>query len=315
LSTHSERKRIILVVDTGVDDALALALAVRHPAIQLDAVLTSCGNVGLELATLNTLRVLDWLGATDVPVIAGADCPLEAPFVDAAYWHGADGLGGARLPVSGRSALDDAPGYLVERLLAEPGEITVVCTGPLTNLALALRRDPGIVGNVKEVVLMGGAVQLPGNTTPTAEYNVYADPEAAAVVFNQDWSLTMVGLDVTQQVLLTAEEVGRLAHETSPEAVLLREVTRDQFVHKGLESIALHDPLAVGVALDPTLVQTTSGPVRVETRGEYTRGQTVFDLRPRAPRTPSNTRVCMQVSAERFRRMFFSALGVFPEAA
>jgi purine nucleosidase len=314
LSTNSERKRIILVVDTGVDDALALALAVRHPAIQLEAVLTSCGNVGLELATLNTLRVLDWLGATNVPVVAGADSPLEAAFVDASHWHGADGLGGARLPVSERSALDDAPGYLVEKLLAEPGEITVVCTGPLTNLALALRRDPGIVSRVKELVVMGGAVQLPGNTTPTAEYNIYADPEAAAVVFNQDWPLIMVGLDVTQQVLLTAQEVGRLAHEASAEAVLVREVTRDLLVHKGLESMALHDPLAVGVALDPTLVQTMSGPVRVETRGEYTRGQTVFDLRSRAPRPPSNTRVCMQVDAERFRRMFFSALGVFPSA-
>jgi purine nucleosidase len=161
---------------------------------------------------------------------------------------------------------------------------------------------------------MGGAVQMPGNTTPTAEYNIYADPEAAAIVFNQDWPLTMVGLDVTQQVVLTAEEVSRLAGEASPEAVLLREVTRDLLVVKGMESMALHDPLAVGVALDPTLVQTMSGQVRVETRGEYTRGQTVFDLRPRAPRPASNTRVCMQVDAERFRRMFFSALGVFSEA-
>jgi inosine-uridine nucleoside N-ribohydrolase len=305
---------MILVVDTGVDDALALALAVRHPTIQLDAVLTSCGNVGLELATANTLRVLDWLGATDVPVVAGAECPLEAPFIDAAYWHGADGLGGAQLPVSQRVALEDAPGYLVERLLAEPGEITVVCTGPLTNLALAVRRDLGIVTRVKDVVLMGGAVQLPGNTTPTAEYNIYADPEAAAIVFNQDWPLTMVGLDVTQQVLLTAKEVGRLANETSVEAVLLREVTRDLLVVKGMQSMALHDPLAVGVALEPTLVQTMEGQVRVEARGEYTRGQTVFDLRPRAPRPASNTRVCVQVDAARFRRMFFDALGVFPDA-
>jgi purine nucleosidase len=276
-------------------------------------VLTSCGNIGLELATANTLRVLDWLGATDVPVVAGAGAPLEAPFVDAAYWHGADGLGGARLPLSQRNALEDAPGYLVERLLAEPGEITVVCTGPPTNLALALRRDPGMVRRVKDVVLMGGAVQVPGNTTPTAEYNIYADPEAAAEVFSQDWPLTMVGLDVTQQVVLMAEEVGRLSNETSVEAVLLREVTRDLLVNKGLESMALHDPLAVGVALDPSLVQTMSGPVRVETRGEYTRGQTVFDLRARTKRPPSTTRVCVQVDAERFRRMFFSALGVSPE--
>jgi purine nucleosidase len=312
LTPGQQRTRIILVVDTGIEDALALALAVRHPAIQLEAVLTSCGNVSLDLATSNTLRVLDWLGATDVPVVAGAASPLETPFVDATYWHGTDGLGGARLPDSQRSALDDAPGYLNERVLAEPGEITVVCTGPLTNLALALRREPRLVTSVRDVVVMGGTVQLPGNTTPTAEYNVYADPEAAAAVFNQDWPLTMVGLDVTKQVVLTAEEMRHLGHETSLEAVLLREVTQDLLVHKGLESMALHDPLAVGVALDPTLVQTMNGPVRVETRGEYTRGQTIFDLRPRTLRPPSQTRVCLQVDAERFRRMFFNALGVFP---
>jgi inosine-uridine nucleoside N-ribohydrolase len=303
-------KRIILVVDTGVDDALALALAVRHPSIQLEAVLTSCGNVGLELATANTLRVLDWLGATDVPVLAGAACPLEAPLLDAAYWHGTDGLGGARLPVSTRAAGDDAVGYLLERVAREPGTITVVCTGPLTNLALAVQRSPEIVQHVAEVVLMGGAVGMPGNTTPTAAYNIYADPEAAAVVFDQDWPLTMVGLDVTRHVLITADEVNQLAALQTPEAILIKEVTRDLFITRRMAAMALHDPVAVGVALDPSLVTTLSGPVRVETRGEFTRGQTVFDLRTRAAPADVRTRVCMEVDAERFRTLFFSTLGL-----
>jgi purine nucleosidase len=157
---------------------------------------------------------------------------------------------------------------------------------------------------------MGGAAQLPGNTTPVAEFNVYADAEAAAIVFAQDWPLTMVGLDVTNQVLLRAEEVRRVSANAEKEAVLVREVTRHVFERRGLEAMALHDPLAVGVALDPTLVRMVSGPVAVETRGEYTRGQTVFDLRPRVERPASRTRVAMEVDAERFRRLFFATLGL-----
>jgi purine nucleosidase len=281
-------QRVILSVDTGIDDALALAFAVRHPGIQLEAVLTVAGNVGLELVTNNTLRVLDWLGATDVPVIAGADRPLAGERCDAVYFHGPDGLGGARLPASTRAALDDAPGYLIERVLAEPGELTVVCTGPLTDLALAVQRAP-----------------------PVAEFNIYADPEAAAIVCAAAWQLVMVGLDVTSKVVLTADEARMIDGASSREATLIREVTRYPFEQMGLDGLALHDPLAVGVALEPSLVKTRSGAVLVETRGEYTRGQTVFDLRRRAPAGPSNTRVCVDVEAERFRQQFFDTLGIF----
>jgi inosine-uridine nucleoside N-ribohydrolase len=303
---------MILVVDTGVDDALALALAVRHPQIQLEAVLTSWGNVGLDLVNSNTLRVLDWLGATHVPVLSGADRPLVDPAIDAAHFHGQDGLGGARLPPSPRSASGDAVAYLIQRLMAEPGELSVVCTGPFTNLALAVQQEPRVVDCVREVVVMGGTAHLPGNVTPVAEFNVGADPEAAAIVFDQTWSVTMVGLDVTNQVVLRAQEVRQLDGDSSAEAVLTREVTRRLFQEQARESMALHDPLAVGVALDHSLVTLTHGPVHVETRGEYTRGQTVFDLRPWASRPPSTTRVALEVDAERFRRMFLMTLGLGP---
>jgi purine nucleosidase len=298
----------IMDVDTGIDDALALAFAVRHSQIDLEAVLTVSGNVSLELVTRNTLRVLDWMGATDVPVVAGAERPLAGPVREASHWHGADGLGGASLPSSSRTAGEDAAGYLVDRLTALPGELTVVCTGPLTNLAQAVARCPEITACVQQVVLMGGAVRVPGNVTPVAEFNIYADPEAAAVVFAQSWPVTMVGLDVTRQVLLTAEDVRALDQVTSPEAILVREVTRSLFERPGTDALSLHDPLAVGVALDPTLVATASGQVRVETIGEHTRGQTVFDVHPGVAHPPSRTRVCLDVEARRFRREFFETL-------
>jgi inosine-uridine nucleoside N-ribohydrolase len=301
---------MILVVDTGIDDALAIALAVRHPRIQLEAVVTSWGNIGLDLVNLNTLRVLDWLGATEVPVISGAYGPLVGEAIDAGHFHGHDGLGGARLPVSARDVLPNGVDDLIHRLLAAPGEISLVCTGPFTNLALAAQQEPRIVESVREVVVMGGTAQLPGNATPVAEFNVAADPEAAAIVFDQTWPVTMVGLDVTNQVVLRADEVQRLENEPSIEAVLTREVTRFLFEERKMASMALHDPLAVGVALDHSLVTAARGPVHVETRGEYTRGQTVFDLRSWVAQPPSRTSVALEVDAERFRRMFFETLGL-----
>jgi purine nucleosidase len=299
--------RLVLDVDTGVDDALALALAVGHPDIELEAVVTVAGNVGLELTTRNTLRVLDWLGATDVPVAAGAEGPIEGPAREADHWHGVDGLGGATLPESARAAVGDGVGYLIERVLAEPGELTVVCVGPLTNLALAIGRDPKVVDAVKEVVLMGGAARPPGNVTPVAEFNIYADPRAAEIVFRQEWRLTMVGLDVTNRVQLTRRDRDAMAGVATAESSLVREVTRLHFDDRGLEAVALHDPLAVAVALDPSLVSVVETEVVVETQGEHTTGQTVVDLRHRrAPKAPK--RVCMDVDVERARAMFFDAL-------
>jgi len=301
--------RLILDVDTGVDDALAIALAVRHPAVQLEAVLTVAGNVGLELTTRNTLRVLDWLGATSVPVYAGADRPLSGPAHQASEWHGTDGLGGAQLPESARTAeAEDAIAHLIKRLTHAPGELTLVCTGPLTNLALAVQREPAIVRNAREVVLMGGAARPPGNTTPVAEFNIYADAEAAAIVFDQNWPLTMVGLDVTNRFTLTRAERDALASKTSKEAHLVNEVTRHLFDVRGYHAMALHDPLTVAVAIQPDLVTTENRDVQVETSGTLTRGQSVVDFRPNAPPPRRRTRICMDVQPDRARALFFDTL-------
>jgi inosine-uridine nucleoside N-ribohydrolase len=300
--------KAILDVDTGIDDALALALAVRHPDVQLEAVVTVAGNVRLELTTRNTLRVLDWLGATDVPVYVGAERPLKREPRDASDWHGVDGLGGAELPDPGREARPNGVQYLCEAVLAAPGEVTLVCTAPLTNLALALQREPRIVESVREVVLMGGAARRNGNTTPVAEFNIYADPHAAALVFAQPWPITMVGLDVTEQVTLTRAERLTLTARTSAEAVLVREVTRRTFDVLGLPSMALHDPLALAIAIQPDLVTTIHRDVHVETRGEHTLGETVVDWRSKAPAPRLHTRVCTDVDATRAKDFFYSTL-------
>jgi purine nucleosidase len=271
-------------------------------------VLSVAGNVGVELTTRNTLRVLDWLGASDVPVYAGAERPLRGEVREASHWHATDGLGGARLPESTRAALPNAVDFLIEQLMQSPGEITLVCTGPLTNLALAVQREPRIAPAA--VVLMGGAATVPGNVTPVAEFNIYADPDAAALVFQQDWPIVMVGLDVTEQVRLTRAERQAFDGRSEPEAILVREVTRHLFDGREVPAMALHDPLAVLVAADPDLVKTLHQDVAVETRGEHTLGQTVVDVRRSAPPPTLRTQVCSEVDAARAREQFFSILGL-----
>jgi inosine/uridine nucleosidase len=271
-------------------------------------VVTVAGNVALELTTRNTLRVLDWLGATDVPVHAGADRPLRGEVREASHWHGVDGLGGAELPESLRTAEPNGVEYLCQRVLQEPGEITLVCTAPLTNLALALQREPRLVECVQKIVLMGGAVRRPGNITPVAEFNVYADPDAAALVFDQAWPITMVGLNVTERVTLTRAERQRMASHSSREAVLLSEVTRHIFDVRRFQSMSLHDPLALAIAVQPDLVTTVQRDVHVETRGEHTLGQTVADFRRSAEAPRLNTQVCTAVNAARAKDWFLSTL-------
>jgi purine nucleosidase len=198
----------------------------------------------------------------------------------------------------------------MESLIAEPGEFTLVCTRPLSNLARAVQREPRIVECVREVVVMGGVMLPPGNVTATAEFNIYADPYAAAIVFQQTWPLTMVGLDVTNQVNLTRRDREALLSNDSSEAVLIREVTRHLFDTRQVDAMALHDPLALAVAVHPDLVTTIHKDIDVETTGIYTLGQTVVDLRPTAAPPIRNTRVCTQVDVPRFWKLFFKTLGL-----
>ena len=211
------RLRMILDVDTGTDDAMALALAVRSPALELLGVTTVAGNVGLPLTTENTLRVLAYLGAEAVPVHRGFSRPLARELADAAEYHSQDGLGGLGLPPSPAGIVKpSAPDYLVETITAAPGEITLLCVGPLTNLAAAIALEPELPGALAGLVVMGGSLG-PGNVTHYAEFNIYVDPEAAAQVFAA-CRLTMVGLDVTHRAALTRAAWERLAAQEQESA-------------------------------------------------------------------------------------------------
>lgn len=300
------RSRIILDVDTGTDDALALAFATRDPRADLIAVTTVAGNIGVEQATANTLDVLDWIGATGVPVHRGASRPLVRPHQDAAYFHHAGGLGGARLPRSERQiGPDRGPAAMIRLARQFPGEVTLICVGPLTNLAIALNVEPSITELLKGVVLMGGAYTVPGNTTPAAEFNILVDPEAAEQVFAAPFSdLVAVGLDVTQRVQITRDDwdAANTLDDLPPSAAILREVGKFAFNELGNDDFSLHDPLAVAVALDPTLVGIENAAVVVDC------------AEPELGRTrivgPGQVRVAIDVDAERALGEFRRTVGL-----
>lgn len=297
---------VILDVDTGIDDALALAYAAGTAGIDLVAVTTVAGNVDVYQATDNTRNVLSLLGREDVPVHRGATRPLARPHRAATHVHGADGLGGANLPASARP-VDATPGpATIVRLARErPGEMTLVAVGPLTNLAIALNVEPRVAELIPRVVVMGGAYHVPGNVTPHAEFNAWEDPEAAAQIFGAGFAdLTLIGLDVTMRVGLQRDvwrRLGLLSDRSAPADLALR-VARWSFEDQGLRQMYLHDPLAVAVALDPALVTTEPTTVEVLTSGPE-------DGRTR-PNGAGPSKVARGVDVDRFLTSFHDALGI-----
>lgn len=300
-------KKVILDVDTGIDDALAILLAVQSGQMDMLGITTTSGNVSLEQATKNTLKVLKLLGQEGrIPVIRGAAGPLlRKPYFEHNV-HGEDGLGGALAEME--VALEDngfAADFLIEQAFRYPGELTLILTAPLTNLAIALKKCPELSGLIQEAIIMGGVALGYGNVTPTAEYNMYVDPEAARLVLHSGIPITLVGLDVTRQALLSEELLEEMA------GTILGDFTAQTTAHYmeryskryGVKACALHDPLAVGVALDKSLVKTSRLYVDVETRSELCDGQIVCDFQNRLGREP-NADVCLEVDAPRFLRLF-----------
>lgn len=300
-------KPIIMDVDTGIDDALAIAYAAHSPELELIALTTCLGNISVEEATRNSLYVLEKLGKS-VPVYEGAGVPLSGTLNKryARHIHGEDGLGNAlKGEPHGQKAELAAPDYIIKQVKERPHEMTIIAVGPLTNLALAIEKAPEIVPLIGEVVVMGGAVTVPGNITPHGEANIVADPEAAAVVFASGVRLKLVGLDVTLQTLLSSvhletwrnsgHELGRLFAEMTEFYVGAYE-TR----YPGIGGCGLHDPLAVGVAIDPSLVSCEAMRVTVVTEGAAA-GQTVGSTEGE-PRI----KVCTRVDADRFLQHFLS---------
>ncbi|WP_334074335.1 MULTISPECIES: nucleoside hydrolase [Paenibacillus] len=298
-------KKIILDVDTGVDDAIAIAYAAHSPELDLIGLTTCFGNITAPEATRNTLAVVESLGKS-IPVIEGAKETLRRGEKKkySRHVHGEDGLGNAlKGEPAGRAQQGHAADFIIEQVKRYPHQVTIISVGPLTNLALALKKEPVLVSLIPEVIVMGGAVTVPGNVTPYGEANIVADPEAAAVVFGSGLPLTLVGLDVTMQTLLPRTLLDDWRASGRRDALFLAEMTEFymefyESCYPGIGGCGLHDPLAVGVAVDPSLVKIEPMRVTVVTEGEET-GRTVGSLEG-GPKIG----VCTGVDAERFLQHF-----------
>jgi purine nucleosidase len=270
---------IILDCDPGIDDALAIAFAAGSPAIKLAGITTVAGNVGLAKTTANALAVSSFVGLDDVPVTAGSGVPLLRPGLQAGHVHGDSGLGGAVLPPPARTArAGHAIDFIIERVAAAPGEITLVATGPLTNIGLALRREPQLASWVREFVIMGGSASR-GNVSHAAEFNIWADPEAAAIVFGAGWTVRMIGLDVTllARATVAVQERMRLLGSLGSR-LLLPAIAQYRDSHDTTGEPPVHDVCAIVSLADPEVFGYTPALVQVETHGTLTSGMTVTDF-------------------------------------
>lgn len=311
-------KRILLDCDTGVDDSLAILLALRSPELQVEAITAVAGNTSVEHAAANTLLTLSVLGLDALPPVArGEREPLEGRRFHAEEVHGSDGLGGVttlrapdgtlRYPPPA-AGLDrrDGPDLILDTIARFPDALTLIATGPLTNVARALIRNPARMRRLKELIVMGGAFRIYGNVSTVAEFNIYADPHAAQLVIGAGLPTTLVPLDVTQQVCLMREEIEALAGRGRLAAFacdITREYSDFHARTDGFHGCYLHDPVTVAFAAQPDLLETVPAFVQVETAGDLTLGQTVADLRPgRCPHP--NARVALAIDVERFLRLF-----------
>jgi inosine-uridine nucleoside N-ribohydrolase len=317
-------RRVIIDTDPGTDDAMAIILALNSPEFKVEALTVVPGNVEAKQGLENALKIVSLAGRCDVVVAAGAQHPLNQKLITAQFWHGKNGLANVELPASKCKADPRfGPDLIIEMVHKYPHEITLIPVGPLTNIALAVSKDPSIAALVKDIVIMGGSISG-GNVNGAAEANIYNDPEAAQIVFNAGWMVTMVGSDVGERTLITRKYLAELQSSHGPQSDFIAKIadfylTRSE--KSGYSGAAMYDPLAVGIALDPTLGTLKEMHVDVETKGEFTRGETVanrmgsdennvlhgdhyeiegvIDLKP-------NARVCLASDADRFLELFVS---------
>ena len=319
-------RHLLIDSDPGIDDALAILLALRSPDARVEAVTTVAGNVEVDRATANARRILAVAAPVPPPPLAGgAPAPLKRPLVTAHQVHGQDGLGnlGRFVDPSGQPRYPE-PTYAIEmrsgpEVILDTAdrwgpELTIVALGPLTNLALALQQDPRRLGRAGRIVVMGGAIAVPGNVTPCAEFNFYVDPEAASTVLEAGLPVELVPLDVTRRVVLAQTVLKERLHRCADRvARFILDFTLHGFAF-GAEregpGIVLHDPLAMAVALDPSLVTLEPLYVEVECEGRLTRGLSLADRReiPSHRKRASTCRVAVDVDAERVLQMVLERL-------
>lgn len=321
---QSAPKRVIIDTDPGTDDAMAIILALNSPELKVEALTVVPGNVDGRQGLENALKIVSLAGRCDVIVAGGAQHPLNQKLITAQFWHGKNGIAGVELPPTKCKADSRfGPDLIIEMVHKYPHEITLIPVGPLTNIALAVSKDPSIVTLVKDVVIMGGSI-TGGNVNGAAEANIYGDPEAAQIVFNAGWMVTMVGSDVGERTLITRKYLAELQSSHGPESDFIAKIadfylTRSE--KSGYSGAAMYDPLAVGTVIDATLVTLKEMHVDVETKGEFTRGETVanrmgsnennvlhgdhYEIDGVVPLTP-NAKVCVASDADRFLQLFVS---------
>jgi pyrimidine-specific ribonucleoside hydrolase len=302
---------IIIDCDPGHDDAIAILLALASPEVEVRGITTVAGNQTLDKTTRNALKILELVGRSDIPVAAGADRPLTRTLRTAAHVHGESGLDGPDLPEPTMRPVDVHAVDLLAELI-EPG-VVLVPTGPLTNVALLLRRHPDVLDRLERIVWMGGAI-AEGNVTPAAEFNAFVDPEAAAEVFGSGIDVTMIGLDVTHQALFTPEHADRL-RDTGGAGRAVAELA-DFFLrfHRQLyrfDGAPIHDAVAVAHVIDPTLVQTVRCNVEIETKSRFCDGRTVVD-RWLVLDAPRNADVGIGIGGDRFLDLLVDRIASLP---
>jgi purine nucleosidase len=301
-------KRILFDTDPGIDDACAILLALASPELTLEGLSIVHGNCSLEQGTINALSVLELAHAGHIPVARGCELPLLQPSLLAPETHGDTGLGYAKLPAPGaRPILQHGIDFLIETILASPGEITLLAIAPLTNVALAIRQEPRIVEALKEIIIMGGAIRHEGNTTALGEFNTYVDPHAAQIVYHAGIPTTLVPLDVTYQCILTPGDVNRLQEIDSPITRFVADATRfymefhDEY--QQIDGCVINDPLALALTFMPELCTYQELPVEVDISGGISMGKTVADFYNYGKK-PANMKVALGVRARDFIDLF-----------
>ncbi|MBZ5552996.1 MAG: nucleoside hydrolase [Acidobacteriia bacterium] len=306
---------VILDCDPGHDDAVAILLACASPELEVLGISTVAGNVPLEKTSKNALKICELAKLDHVKVYAGMSRPLVKDLLTAEEVHGKSGLDGPDLPLPRRSLEPKhSVDFIIEELLRSKEPITLIPTGPLTNIAMALVREPRIRSRIREIVLMGGAI-AEGNTTPAAEFNIYVDPHAADVVFRSGVPVTMIGLDVTHQALTLPDRLNRIRALNSRTALVVAQLIEffqeHHRVKYGMAGPPLHDPCAVAAVVDRTLFHFKSMHVAIELEGRHTQGRTVCDLWD-VTGNPANAQVALSIDAPRFFDLLISRLAAYP---
>ncbi|CAG0977123.1 purine nucleosidase [Anaerolineales bacterium] len=305
-------KHIILDTDPGIDDSLAILLALASPEITLDGLSVVHGNSSTAQGTVNALSVLELARASHIPVYKGCEIPLVQPSLLAPETHGEQGIGYAKLPAPQiKPQVQHGSDFLIEEIMSKPGEVALVCIGPLTNIALAIRQEPRIVENIKEVFIMGGALRHEGNTTPLAEFNTFVDPHAAHIVYHSGMPITLTPLDVTYQCIFLPDDLNRLLKIDSPITKFIADATRFymQFhdEYQSIKGCVINDPLTMALTFMPELCDYQDLYVDVDLSGGVSMGKTFADFY-QVTGKPANMKVALGVRPRDFIELFLERM-------